>query len=80
MPGKTLPVFLPLLALGKIQFRDQLLRSLQGDRIAVFIIVANNVLLIPSAFCHAFAVMFQGEWEWDCPHPEQAAGIQLATA
>ena len=53
MTGKSLPVFLSFLAFGQIQLRDQLLHPLQRDRLAVVVIVTNDVLLILGVFGHA---------------------------
>ena len=44
--AQGLPVFFALLALGKIEFRDQLLSALERDLVTVLVVILDDPLLV----------------------------------
>ena len=44
--GQRLPVPLAFFPLGQVEFRDEFLNTLQGNRIAVLVVVFDNSLLM----------------------------------
>src|SRR4051812_48723545 len=61
MQGQALPVLCPLFAGGQIQLRDELLRSLKRDCIAVLIVALDDLVLKLRIFRHAhpFSAAFE---------------------
>lgn len=52
MTLQALPVLLPFFTFAQIKFRYQLLDTLQRDRFAIVIVIANDVLLVLGKLGH----------------------------